>query len=63
MPVTSSRPALNGYQKGKCFYCHDTISIVPRLESLQVTMDRYGHLCPSDDHKAAMDAIAGKLMG
>ena len=31
--------------------------------SLQVTMDRYGHLFPSDDHKAAMDAIAGELMG
>ncbi len=26
-------------------------------------MDRYGHLFPSDDHKAAMDAIAGELMG
>ena len=24
-----------------------------------VTMDRYGHLFSSDDHKAAMDAIAG----
>jgi integrase len=26
--------------------------------SLQVTMDRYGHLFPSDDHKRAMDQIA-----
>ena len=25
--VTSSRNALNGYQKGKCFYCFDDISI------------------------------------
>jgi 5-methylcytosine-specific restriction endonuclease McrA len=25
--VTSSRSALNGYQKGKCFYCFDDISI------------------------------------
>ena len=25
--VTSSRPALNGYQKGKCFYCKKDISI------------------------------------
>lgn len=25
--------------------------------SLQVTMDRYGHLFPSDDHKRAMDQI------
>jgi SAM-dependent methyltransferase len=27
--VTSSRDALNGYQKGKCFYCFRQISIVP----------------------------------
>lgn len=26
-PVTSSRPALNGYQRGKCFYCNKPISI------------------------------------
>ena len=29
--------------------------------SLQVTMDRYGHLFKSDDHKVAMDAIARGL--
>ena len=27
--VTSSRNALNGYQKGKCFYCFDEISVTP----------------------------------
>jgi integrase len=29
--------------------------------SLQVTMDRYGHLFPSEDHKKAMDEIAKGL--
>jgi integrase len=29
--------------------------------SLQVTMDRYGHLFPSEDHKLAMDRIAQQL--
>jgi integrase len=29
--------------------------------SLQVTMDRYGHLFPSEDHKRAMDHIATTL--
>jgi integrase len=29
--------------------------------SLQVTMDRYGHLFKSDDHKKAMDAIASDM--
>ncbi|WP_411503404.1 HNH endonuclease [Brevibacillus centrosporus] len=27
--ITSSREALNGYQKGKCFYCFDNITIDP----------------------------------
>ncbi|WP_214770746.1 HNH endonuclease domain-containing protein [Exiguobacterium sp. s133] len=26
--ITSSRPALNGYQKGKCFYCYCDISVI-----------------------------------
>jgi integrase len=29
--------------------------------SLQITMDRYGHLFPSEDHKKAMDQIARGL--
>jgi hypothetical protein len=32
--VTSSRDALNGYQKGKCFYCFRNISIVAGNTSL-----------------------------
>jgi integrase len=40
-----------------------TVQTFAGHSSLAVTMDRYGHLFPSDDHKAAMDAIAGELMG
>jgi integrase len=29
--------------------------------SLQITMDRYGHLFPNEDHKKAMDQIANEL--
>jgi 5-methylcytosine-specific restriction endonuclease McrA len=32
--ITSSRAALNGYQKGKCFYCYDKIGIVSGAEEL-----------------------------
>lgn len=32
--VTSCRDALNGYQKGKCFYCFDDISIEANAEHL-----------------------------
>ena len=31
--------------------------------SLAVTVNRYGHLFPSDDHKEARGAIAEELMG
>ena len=34
--ITSSRDALNGYQKGKCFYCFDDITII---DGLEVTAD------------------------
>ena len=40
-----------------------TVQTFAGHSSLQVTMDRYGHLFPSDDHRVAMDAIAGELMG
>jgi len=32
--VTSARDALNGYQKGKCFYCFDSISIQKNSPSI-----------------------------
>jgi hypothetical protein len=32
--VTSSRWALNGYQKGRCFYCYDEISVDPGSDKL-----------------------------
>ena len=32
--ITSSRDALNGYQRGKCLYCFDDISLVPGSERL-----------------------------
>ena len=38
-----------------------TIQTFAGHSSLAVTMDRYGHLFPSDDHKAAMDRISETL--
>jgi integrase len=31
--------------------------------SMQMTMDRYGHLFPSEDHRTVMDGIADELFG
>lgn len=39
-----------------------TVQTFAGHSSLQVTMDRYGHLFPSDDHKKAMDAISQGLV-
>ena len=40
-----------------------TVQTFAGHSSLQVTMDRYGHLFRSDDHKRAMDQIAKGLFG
>lgn len=40
-----------------------TVQTFAGHSSLQVTMDRYGHLFKSDDHKKAMDAIAADMLG
>jgi len=40
-----------------------TVQTFAGHSSLQVTMDRYGHLFKSDDHKKAMDMIAADMFG
>ncbi|HEX4077479.1 MAG TPA: site-specific integrase [Rhizomicrobium sp.] len=39
-----------------------TVQTFAGHSSLQVTMDRYGHLFKSDDHKKAMDVIAREML-
>ncbi len=40
-----------------------TVQTFAGHKSLQVTMDRYGHLFPFEDHKVVMDHIADELFG
>ena len=40
-----------------------TVQTFAGHSSLQVTMDRYGHMFKSDDHKKAMEAIATDMFG
>jgi len=40
-----------------------TVQTFAGHSSLQVTMDRYGHLFKSEDHKRAMEAIAAEMLG
>jgi len=39
-----------------------TVQTFAGHSTLQVTMDRYGHLFKSEDHQRAMDAIAKELL-
>jgi hypothetical protein len=34
VPITSCRDSLNGYQKGRCFYCYSSISVDDKCENL-----------------------------
>jgi integrase len=40
-----------------------TVQTFAGHSSLQVTMDRYGHLFKSENHRQAMDAIAAEVFG
>jgi len=49
--ITSSRDALNGYQKGRCFYCFRSISVVAESDDL-ADVDHFFphklHFCATD---------------
>ena len=46
--VTSARDALNGYQKGKCFYCFDDITIDPDNNGLCDVDHFFPHILTAD---------------
>ena len=54
--VTSSKNALNGYQKSKCFFCYDYISIITNSNSL-------GHADHFFPHKLKHNNFPGNLDG
>jgi 5-methylcytosine-specific restriction endonuclease McrA len=55
--VTSSRPALNGYQKGKCFYCYDYISVIKKSEFLAHVDHFFPHTLKSKIFKYYIDGL------
>jgi 5-methylcytosine-specific restriction endonuclease McrA len=58
MDVTSARDALDGYQKGKCFYCSREISILP-LSPSRADVDHFlpHTLLVSGDVKANLNGV------
>jgi hypothetical protein len=55
--VTSSRDALNGYQKGKCFYCFADISVVTGSASLADVDHFFPHLLKVEGLVPSVDGI------
>jgi hypothetical protein len=57
--VTSSRDALNGYQRGKCFYCYDSVSISPGSPSLAEVDHFFPHLLKGMHAEGITEPIDG----
>jgi len=56
--VTSCRDALNGYQKGRCFYCFDQISIVAKSETLADVDHFFPHILKKTHPPFAIDGVS-----
>jgi hypothetical protein len=44
-PITEVRPALNGYQKGHCFFCFRPIAVVPGPHGDGADVDHFFPMC------------------
>jgi 5-methylcytosine-specific restriction endonuclease McrA len=55
--ITSSRDALNGYQRGKCFFCYDRISVEPKSEQLAHVDHFFPHVLKATEIGNSVDGI------
>jgi len=55
--ITSCRDALNGYQKGKCFYCFDDISIKSESEKLADVDHYFPHTLKQVNQSVNFDGV------
>lgn len=60
--VTSARPALNGYQKGLCFYCYRNISIDAGDDSLADVDHFFPHILKACDISKPIDGVANLVL-
>lgn len=61
-PLTSARPALNGYQKGRCFYCYREIAAVPGEGDLAEVDHFYPHRLKACDSRKPIDGVANLVL-
>lgn len=55
--VTSSKNALNGYQKSKCFFCYDYISIISGSKNLSHVDHFFPHTLKSKNFESYIDGV------
>ena len=55
--ITSARPALNGYQKGKCFYCYRDISIEKNASDLAEVDHLFPHVLERRSLTSNLDGV------
>ena len=60
--VTAARPALNGYQKGRCFYCYREISIVSGNNDMAEVDHFFPHMLKQCDSQKPIDGIANLVL-
>ena len=60
--VTSARHALNGYQKGRCFYCYRDISIIHGSEDLADVDHFFPHVLKQCGNHKPIDGVANLVL-
>ncbi len=60
--VTSARPALNGYQKGRCFYCFRNISVHTGDTEMADVDHFFPHILKQCDSTKPVDGVANLVL-
>ena len=60
--ITSSRDALNGYQKGKCFYCYREVSLLSGTDELADVDHFFPHMLKYCADGKPVDGIANLVL-
>jgi len=60
--VTSARPALNGYQKGRCFYCFCEISIISENQNMADVDHFFPHILRQCDSEKPVNGVANLVL-
>jgi len=60
--ITSAKPSLNGYQKGRCFYCYRDISIMEGLEKSADVDHFFPHVLRQCDSEKPINGVANLVL-